>query len=216
MTIAVFDSGRGAYFVAERLRPHFPEHDFRVVTDSEHVPYGDRSQDEITALVEKALEPVLDECEIIILACNTATAASIDKLRADYPKHRFIGFEPMIKPAAQLTDSQKVTILATTATRQSDRYQALVKEFGDHLTIIEPDTSNWALLIEEGNVDEIDLSKTVSSVNAQDADVVALACTHYLALEPRLRGLLPNTTIIEPTPAVTRQLMRLLEPSLPQ
>lgn len=216
MIIGVFDSGRGAHFVAERLKVPFPEYDFRVVTDEEHVPYGGRSEREIISLVDAALQPLLRDCSIIIIACNTATAVAIDWLREQYPTHQFIGFEPMIKPAAELTASGTVTILATAATRRSARYQRLVSSYGSSLTIVEPDTTAWAALIEAGKADEIDLSETIASVRNQNSDVVALACTHYLALEDRLKQALPEAAIIEPTPAVARQLNRLLTLPLPQ
>lgn len=216
MTIGVFDSGLGAHLVAERLHILFPELAFRIATDEENVPYGDRSEQEIISLVDAALQPLLGECQIIILACNTATAVAIDWLRRSYPNHQFIGFEPMIKPAAELTTSGVVTVLATAATRQSARYKRLIATYAPEVTILEPNTERWASLIQNGEANTIDLTEVINSVDKHESDIIALACTHYLALEIRLREALPTETIIEPTPAVAEQLKRLLLQSQPR
>ncbi|HET8689815.1 MAG TPA: aspartate/glutamate racemase family protein [Candidatus Saccharimonadales bacterium] len=208
MTIGVFDSGLGGQMVAERLKPLLPNHDFNVINDQANLPYGDKSAAEIIRLTEAAIQPLLETCPIIVLACNTATAAAIDYLRRKYPQNKFVGFEPMIKPAAALTVSGRVVILATAATRHSDRYQKLLGAYGENIELVEPDTTDWARLIEIGRADDINLSATQAAAES-GADVVALACTHYLALEDRLRHLLPDVEIVEPTAAVATQIKRL-------
>lgn len=208
MTIGVFDSGLGGQMVAERLKPLLPNHDFNVINDQANLPYGDKSAAEIIRLTEAAIQPLLETCPIIVLACNTATAAAIDYLRRKYPQNKFVGFEPMIKPAAALTVSGRVVILATAATRHSDRYQKLLGAYGENIELVEPDTTDWARLIEIGRADDINLSATQAAAES-GADVVVLACTHYLALEDRLRHLLPDVEIVEPTAAVATQIKRL-------
>ncbi|HET7630647.1 MAG TPA: aspartate/glutamate racemase family protein [Candidatus Saccharimonadales bacterium] len=209
MMIGVFDSGLGGQLVAERLGPLLPGYDFMVIDDRGHLPYGDKSADEIISLTEAAVQPLLGNCPIVVLACNTATAAAIDYLRRTYPKTQFVGFEPMVKPAAELTRSGQAVILATAATRNSVRYQRLIKTYGRRVKFIEPDTTDWAWLIEAGRSGNIDLSAVLDAARA-GADVVALACTHYLALKDRLHQLLPAVAIIEPTAAVAAQIKRLV------
>ena len=98
MKLGVFDSGIGGKAVADTLAKDFPEADIMYVHDSEHVPYGGRHQDEIIQLTETAIAPLLmANCDCIILACNTATAAAIEYLRIKYPDQKFVGLEPMIK-----------------------------------------------------------------------------------------------------------------------
>lgn len=212
MKIGIFDSGRGGEFIHERIATSCPGHEYLVVNDRENLPYGDKTPEVITHLTDLAIQPLLSaQCDVIVLACNTATAAAIDALRVRYPSTAFIGFEPMLKPLASLTKSGTVTVLATAATRTSTRYQALKRRYAAHLTIIEPDTTDWARLIELGRAEEIDLNHVAASI-AAGSDAVALACTHYLELETSLNAIVGRRAhLIEPTPAVIRQLSRLNE-----
>lgn len=209
MTIGVFDTGRGGEFVAKKLRARFPEHQFDVINDMEHAPYGEKSEPEIITLTEAALQPLLKSCTIIVIACNTATASAIEHLRERYPSHFFIGFEPMIKPASILTKSRHITLLATHATASSKRTQELIAKYAEGLTIDIPETYGWARAIDNNAADSIDLTKVQKSV-ATGSDTIILGCTHYTALEDRLRDLTPSAAIIEPTPAVAEQIQRVI------
>ncbi len=210
MRIGIFDSGRGGEFVANDLRELLPDYTYMVVNDREHVPYGSRSSEEIVTLTDAAIQPLIKaSCQIIIIACNTATLAAIAILRLRYPHLHFIGIEPMIKPAASLSRSRHITVLATPLTLKSDRYRHLVDAYAHDLIIDEPDTSGWAAAIEHGRAGTIDLSDVSRSVRG-NSDCIVLACTHYHILRPMLRTLFPpNVAIIEPTTAIARQLERL-------
>lgn len=209
MKIGIFDSGKGGRYVGERLRNLLPEHIFIIVDDHENVPYGNKSPEEIQHLTNLALQPLLTECPIIVIACNTATAHAISWLRNTYPETIFVGYEPMIKPAAQISRTNHVTILATPATRQSERYQQLKDFYGPSLIIDEPDTTDWATKIEADHVDEIALNSIEASL-ISGSDTVALACTHYLALQDTIAARFPGINVIEPTPAVARRITTLL------
>lgn len=208
MTIGIFDSGLGGEIVAEQLKRYFPDTRFRVVNDREHMPYGDRSQVEIYMLTERKIASLLG-CDVIVIACNTATAAAIDQLRADFPEQPFVGYEPMVKPAAAMTKSGRVVILGTTATIASERFKKLVSIYGTDTHIITPDTTGWARDIELGKGSAIDLSEVARAIY-DGADVIALACTHYIAIESRIRELSPTIQIIESTPAVAKQIATLV------
>lgn len=200
MLIGVFDSGQGGHIVAARLRSTLPEHEFEVVDDHDHVPYGDRSDREIIRLTETALKPLLANTNIIVIACNTATAVAIDYLRDKYPRHQFIGFEPMVKPLSTMT--RHGVILATAATLRSERYLSLKKIYDPSSAIIEPDTTDWATDIENGRAGAIRYEELDQLVK-NGAEVIALSCTHYLMLEDSLRKRYQGTAaIIEPTAAV--------------
>ena len=203
MLIGVFDSGQGGHLVAARLRKLMPEHEFTVVDDHDHVPYGDRVDREIAHLTETALKPLLDKTNVIVIACNTATAVAIDYLRDKYSSHQFIGFEPMVKPLSTMT--KHGAILATKATIESERYQALKQLFhGD--SIKEPDTTDWARNIENGRTDAIRYDELDQMV-IHGVDMIALSCTHYLEIEDYLRKRYDGlATIIEPTKAVADRL----------
>lgn len=207
MTIGVFDTGLGGEFVAGKLRRLIPEHSYLVVNDLKNAPYGDRTQAEIIALTDRAIQPIIDR-EMIIIACNTATAMAIDFLRQKYPNIKFVGFEPMIKTAAKISVTKHITLLATSATKQSSRLKQLTHQYADGMIIDMPDTTNWASLIDRGLIENIDLSEVSRSIEA-GSDLIILGCTHYMALENILRKKYPDCQIIEPTEAVAVQIKRL-------
>lgn len=210
MNIAVFDSGRGGYFVAERLKSLLPDHQYAVFDDVKNVPYGSKTTAEVINLTESAIKPLIDNYPIIVIACNTATALAIDHLRSSYPLTHFIGYEPMVKTVAELSENRHGTILATEATRQSLRYKNLRQQLEHTVIIDEPDTTDWATLIENDQSENIALEPIQTSVKS-GSDVIALACTHYLAIEDKLKKLFPTVKIIEPTPAVAHRITMIVD-----
>lgn len=209
MLIGIFDSGRGGYFVAERLQEILPEHDFIVADDSANVPYGTRTKEEILELTGRAIQPLLARCSIIVIACNTITTAIIHLLRERYPDVTFVGLEPMVKPASLLTRSGHIAVLATPSTLSSSRYQELKQAHASHLTIDEPPTAHWPRSIEDDEIEGLDLGDVISS-HDDGADVIVLGCTHYLALIPRLKTILSDVTILEPSEAIARRVRQVL------
>jgi glutamate racemase len=209
MKIGVFDSGRGGEFVADGLRKILPEHEFIVVNDREHVPYGSREDAEIIELTTNAIQPLIAaQRPIIVIACNTATMAAITALRERFPAIRFIGIEPMVKPAASISRTRHVTVLATPLTLKSERYQHLLREYADGLVIDQPNAAGWAAAIERGEADTISFEEVAQSV-ISGSDTLILACTHYITLKERLMMTFPGVHVLEPTEAIARQLTRL-------
>lgn len=214
MHIGIFDSGDGGRFVMEKLQSFLPQHTYHRVADPEHAPYGKRSFDDIRRLLDNAIQPLIPICPIIVIACNTATAAGIDVLRQRYPQTVFIGFEPMIKPAARISQSKKIALLATHATQTAERTKQLIAAYAADCTITTVDTSDWAYKIDHQQTEHIDVSAVVAFV-AAGGDTIIIGCTHYIALIPTLSELCPQAHILEPTEAVageiSRQATRLLE-----
>lgn len=213
MKIGVFDSGRGGELIARTLCDLLPQHEYIVVNDRENVPYGSRTDDVVTTLTVQAIQPLLlAGCPIIIIACNTATMVAINTLRGRFPNVKFIGTEPMIKPAAAQSSTNHITVLATPLTLMSQRYRYLQEAYSNGAQIDEPNTTGWASAIESGSLGQIDMSSVQQSV-ASGSDVVVLACTHYIALIPLLKRTLPDRcAILEPTSAIARQVERLASP----
>lgn len=210
MKIGVFDSGRGGVFVTERLQKLNPNDEFIIVNDHKNVPYGDKTREEIVKLTEMAIKPLLRETKIIIIACNTATAYAITYLRAKFPNHKFIGFEPMIKPAVLATETGKIAVLATPATLKSSRYLELKTEWAGNFEVFEPNCETWAKKIENNEFIEKDLIELVELVQRNNIDQVILACTHYLGVEKVLQENLPETVqILQPIMAINKRLNEL-------
>lgn len=121
MKIGVFDSGIGGKSVANSISQAFPRAEVQYVADTEHMPYGQHERKDIIRLTDAAIQPLLaGGCDVIVLACNTATAAAISELRLKYPHQPFIGLEPMVKTAAKATKTGKIVVCATPFTLGSE------------------------------------------------------------------------------------------------
>ncbi len=220
MKLGVFDSGIGGEAVAEKLRATFPTAIVHIVNDREHVPYGLRSQSEIITLTDKALQPLLDDTyDIIVIACNTATAAAIETLRSRYPDQLFIGLEPMIKPAAALTKTVVVAVCATPATLASTHYKDHKSHY-NHVRFFEPNCSDWASLIESGSLEQDRIEAVITSCLQAHADVIVLGCTHYHWIGDKIAALtVGRAVVLEPSNAIAsriRELLRLSDQPQPE
>jgi glutamate racemase len=176
------------------------------------VPYGSRSTDEIIRLTDRAIQPLIDaECDAIVIACNTATTIAIEYLRETYPNNNFVGIEPMVKPASKQTISGIIAVLATPATLASDTYDDLKKTWAKDITIIEPDTSTWAEMIESGASEEVPIEDTVYQLIEAGVDVIVLACTHYHWLKERAElAAAHHAVVLEPSDAIGNRIIGLL------
>lgn len=212
MKLGVFDSGIGGEAVAAALQVSFPNAEIITVNDRKNVPYGEKSRAEVIRLTNAAIQPLLSSsCDVIVLACNTATTAAIATLRERYPHQRFIGIEPMVKPAAALTTTGTIAVCATPATLGSRRYQELKSLYGTGLTFIEPDCHGWAHMIEHNNINHQEIADTIETVCAQGADVVILGCTHYHWIKDDIIALANGrATVFEPSEAIGKRITALL------
>lgn len=185
--------------------------------DHDNVPYGSRTPAEVYRLTRQAIQPLLAAgSDVIVLACNTATAEAVDQLRRDYPRTPFVGLEPMVKPASALTRSGTVLVCATPATLGSERYQRLKSTWAAEVQIVEPDCSDWAAAVERGEADIVDLEQLKQLAQETSADVVVLGCTHYHWLKQRVEDALgPKVTVLEPSDAVAAQIRRITEAADP-
>lgn len=213
MKLGVFDSGIGGEAVAGALQVTFPMAEIITVNDRAHVPYGNRSSADVLRLTETAIQPLLAvSCDVIILACNTATALAIESLRARYPAQQFIGIEPMLKPAAALTKTGVIAVCATPATLASQRYAELRATYARNLTILEPDCRDWAYWIENNQLNHAHVEQIVTGVCSSGADVIVLGCTHYHWIKDLITELAAGRAIIlEPSEAIGQRVLQLLQ-----
>ncbi len=212
MKLGVFDSGIGGEAVAAALYTTFPDASIVTVNDRANVPYGNKSKEEVISLTDAAIQPLLIDSDVIILACNTATALAIESLRARYPYQKFIGIEPMIKTAASLTAARTIAVCATPATLRSERYHGLIDKYGSSLKIIEPDCSTWANMIENNDINHQIIKATIQKVCEDGADVIVLGCTHYHWIKDTIIEYANGrAVVIEPSEAIGRRVRVLLE-----
>ncbi|MBL8250541.1 MAG: glutamate racemase [Candidatus Competibacter sp.] len=216
--IGVFDSGVGGLSVLRRIRADLPRESLLYVADSGHAPYGGKPPDFIVQRSLLITSYLLDQnAKAVVVACNTATAAAIARLRERFDAP-IIGIEPALKPAVAATRSGVVGILATGNTVRSDKFAALLDQHGHRARVMVQPCPGLADCVEEGDLDgprpRALLQGYLRPLLEQGADTLVLGCTHYPFLAPlieRLAG--PSVAVIDPSAAVARQVRRRLEAS---
>jgi glutamate racemase len=215
--IGIFDSGVGGISVLREIRILQPAESVLYFADQGHVPYGPRGLDEVRRFSEQITSFLLGlGAKLIVVACNTASAAALQQLRKTFPETSFVGMEPAVKPAAESTQSHVVGVLATPATFQGALYASVVERFASGVTILQDTCSGLVSQIENGELDspttqEI-LERALLPMLEQGIDTVVLGCTHYPFVIPLIKQIVgPDVKVIDPAPAVARQVSRLLE-----
>lgn len=210
MNIGVFDSGIGGEAVANSLRNYFPEAKITVVNDRENLPYGDKTSHQIRLLTDAAIQPLLGS-DVIVIACNSATTAAIEFLRGKYINQKFIGIEPMIKPALNLTKTRIIGVCATPATLGSNSYRMLKDKYARNYQVVEPDCSNWAQMIENNDLNNSEVITVLDEMLANQVDVIVLGCTHYHWIKELIVEYVgPDIQVLEPSEAIGRRVSSLL------
>jgi glutamate racemase len=216
--IGIFDSGAGGLSVYREIRKILPEQDCIYYSDNANCPYGPKPKEFIIRRAKEITEFLLSEgADIIVVACNTATAIAIKSLREDYPAVRFIGMEPAIKPAAQSTLTGAIGVLATAGTLCSEKYLRHKEKYAGDICISEHTGEGFVELVEKGTTTGPEAESTVRSslmpLLDEGADMIVLGCTHYPFLSETIskvaESLTPDrkVTIIDPAPAVARHLL---------
>ena len=217
--IGIFDSGVGGLSVLRVIRQQMPEEDVIYFGDQGHVPYGPRPMEQIQMFSEEITSFLLNKgSKLIIVACNTASAAALRYLRKRFPKTPFVGMEPAVKPAAEHTQTGKVGVLATPATFQGELYASVVERFGAGVELLQHTCPGLVAQIERGELDtpatQAILKEALSPMIEKGIDTVVLGCTHYPFVIPLIQQIVgEKVRVIDPAPAVARQARHLLETS---
>lgn len=220
--IGIFDSGAGGLSVYREIRKILPDQDCIYYSDNANCPYGSKPDEFIIRRAKEITEFLLSEgAEIIVVACNTATAVAIRTLREDFPSVRFIGMEPAIKPAAQSTCTGVIGVLATAGTLRSEKYLTHKEKYAGDIRIAEHVGEGFVELVESGTVSgaaaEEVVSRSLKPLLDAGADTIVLGCTHYPFLSETISkvasGLYPERLIriIDPAPAVARHLKEVMQ-----
>ncbi|MCT8340452.1 glutamate racemase [Flavobacteriaceae bacterium TK19130] len=214
--IGLFDSGVGGTSIWKEIHALLPNENTLYLADSKNAPYGSKSAEEIIELSHKNTEKLLEEnCKIIVVACNTATTNAIEILRQQYSVP-FIGIEPAIKPAALLTETKSIGILATKGTLSSALFHKTAETFTKDISIVEIVGEGLVPLIEKGKWESPEtkelLQQYLTPMLDANIDHLVLGCSHYPYLIPTLKKLLPShIKIIDSGEAVARQTKTVLK-----
>lgn len=217
VTIGIFDSGVGGLSVLRAIRALLPQHPVIYLADQAHVPYGPRSLEEVRGFAEGITRFLLRHgARVIVVACNTASAAALYHLRTMYPDVPFVGMEPAVKPAAEQTQTGRVGVLATPATFQGALYASVVERFASHVRLYQDTCPGLVEAIEAGDLNgetprQI-LERALRPMLAEGIDTVVLGCTHYPFVIPLIQEITgAEVRVIDPAPAVARQTQRVLD-----
>lgn len=214
-SIGLFDSGIGGTSIWSAIHQLLPHENTIYLADSKNAPYGKRSKEEIIDLSCKNVDFLLAQnCKIIVVACNTATTNAIKELRAKYDVP-FIGIEPAIKPAANLSETQTIGILATKGTLNSDLFNRQVESY-TNVKILEQVGYGLVELIEKGQINSTEMSNLLKiylrPMIKANIDYLVLGCSHYPYLIPAIEKILPKyIKIIDSGEAVAKQTKAVLE-----
>jgi len=219
--IGVFDSGVGGLSILRALRAELPGEDFVYFSDAGHAPYGEKQEDFVSGRSLAIAVDLLEQHRIkgLVVACNTATAAAVHLLRARHSGLPVVGVEPALKPAAALTRTGQVAVLATRGTLASAKFQALKASLADQATFVSIPCDGLAAAIEADDTERIralcrqyTLQACRFGTGPGEADTLVLGCTHYPFAADIFRELLgPDIQLVETGEPVARQTRRLLE-----
>ena len=224
--VGFFDSGIGGTCILNAFRKLCPDEETVYIADSRNCPYGNKPAEEIIRLSEANVKKLLKKgCKMIVIACNTATAAAIDYLRAKYPEVPFVGLEPAVKPAALRSKTGVVGVLATAGTFHGRLYNETKAKFAKNVTVIAAQADEFVTEVEKlrgcevaklrgARAERIEkmVRRRVEPLLKAGADKIVLGCTHF----PHLKAVIEKVCagraeVIDPSDAVARQAKRVLE-----
>jgi glutamate racemase len=217
--IGVFDSGVGGLSVLRAIRQLMPEEAVAYFGDQKHVPYGPRPMHQVHDFSKAITRFLLDQgAKLIVVACNTASAAALHYLREEFPDVSFVGMEPAVKPAVEHTQSGLVGVLATPATFQGVLYASVLERFSNGVQVLQHTCPGLVGQIELGDLDGDEtrtiLEDALHPMLDRGIDTVVLGCTHYPFVIPLIEQVVgENVRVIDPAPAVAKQVKRLLDAS---
>jgi glutamate racemase len=222
--IGIFDSGIGGLSVLRALRAELPQQHLLYIADSAHAPYGERDEAFVLKRSRVITAYLQDRgMQALVIACNTATAAAVDQLRADHPQLPIIGVEPALKPAAALSTTGRIGVMATRGTLASARFRHLLGSLSAQAEFVLQPCDGLAEAIEQTAGDAEIATELIAEcarhtsamgrfgLKPGDIDTLVLGCTHYPFAAGALRQIVgPDVQLIATGEAVARQVRRQL------
>ena len=215
--IAVFDSGVGGISVLRHLLRQLPGERFVYYGDSANAPYGSRSTQDVRRLTLAAVSRLLSEYPLkaLVIACNTATAAAVNEVRAAHPELIVVGIEPALKVAADHFPGGRVGVLATEVTLREEKFDTLLHRFDENVTIYKIPAPGLVELVEAGQVDSPQTQALLGRVLGPylgKLDALVLGCTHYPFARSAIRRVLgPDVVLLDGGEGTARKTRRRLE-----
>lgn len=216
--IGIFDSGVGGLSVALEIRRHLPAEDLLYFADSAFCPYGGLS---LELVRERSLMAVAElvrrGAKVVVVACNTASGAALELLRATFAVP-IVGLEPAVKPAAARSAAGRIGVMATAGTLRSERFRRLVENHAAHVQVVAQACTGLVELVEAGHADGDEpirqLRALLAPMLAAEVDTVVLGCTHYPFLRSAVSAVMgPDVALVDSGEAVARQVRRVLDAS---
>jgi glutamate racemase len=215
--IGVFDSGVGGLSILREIRDQLPAETVIYVADQGHVPYGPRSIEQVREFSFGVCRFLMAQgVKLVVIACNTASAAALRSLREAFPAMSFVGMEPAVKPAARDTQTGVIGVIATEATFQGELYASVVGRFAQGVRVETQACPEFVTLIEAGETNspaarEI-VRRRLAPLLAAGIDQLVLGCTHFAFLKETIQSEIgPEVMLVDPSPAVARQAGRVLD-----
>jgi len=214
--IGIFDSGVGGLSVWREVARQLPHEHTLYLADQSHVPYGSRRLAEVRELSEGITRFLLGQgAKLVVIACNTASAAALHYLRHTFPDVPFVGMEPAVKPAAERTHNGVVGVIATQATFQGELFASLVERYASDVRVVTRICPGLVDAVEAGRLDDAGtealLREYLTPLIGAGADQLVLGCTHYPFLRPAIERVVgKEVAVIDPAPAVACQVGRVL------
>lgn len=213
--IGVFDSGVGGISVLQHIHTLLPHEQLLYVADSRHAPYGSKTPEEIQSRCFAITDFLIEKgVKAIVVACNTATAAAIDLMRARYALP-IIGMEPAVKPAAEASKNGVIGVLATVGTLKSAQFAGLLESYGRNVKVVTQGCVGLVECIERGELRGDAtlnlLEKYCQPLLDEGADTIVLGCTHYPFVKPLIRQIVgADITLVDTGAAVANHLQKRL------
>ena len=216
--IGIYDSGLGGLTVWREVRRALPEESLIYLGDGKNCPYGSRSREEVARLADEAVgHLVAMGCKMVVVACNTATAAAIDALRVKYAPMPIVGMEPAVKPACLATKSRVVGVLATERSLDGDLFRRTAAKYGADIEVITAAGKGFVELVErdaEVSAEAVRcVEEAMHEMLQRGADHIVLGCTHYPFLLDTMRKVAEGyaVTFVDSSQAVARRVGQLLD-----
>jgi len=211
--IGIFDSGLGGLSVTQAVRARLPQAELLYAADTAHAPYGDRSEEFLCDRSERITRFLCEQgAQMIVVACNTATAAAVARLRATWPALAVVGVEPGVKPAVALSAARRVGVLATTRTLASEKFRRLAEAHAGGAALVLQPCPGLADAIEaadgQGSGLDVLVERYCAPLRDAGVDVAVLGCTHYVFARELFERALPGVQLVDTAEAIARRTAR--------